>query len=1000
MTWTIDEADLPTTERDCLSTIFTVGNGRICTRGTLGEERFEAFRGTYVSGLYTRAGYGLIYLLMAPDWLCAYAAVATGRCACAASRRTLDMRTGVLTRSATFRRGDTELAVTERRFCSLADPSLLCQRLEVQVLRGADAVDVMLGIDGEVRNHPAKYYAPGQLPNVDATGMRLSEIEALHADEATCRVILRSRQSGRRVGMAGVIRQVAGEALPRMDGCADGRAGTIFQVPAGSTGRRYAFEKLVRFDADFDGGGAWTFDAPGAAERPAGETFDSAEAASTQAWAAFWQAADVEIDGDEAAQRAVRFAVYSTRIAAPDDGGRSSLGAKNLTGDWYRGAVFWDMELYQFPLLTAVAPELARNHVRYRARRLDAARVLAAQDGYDGARFPWHSYGTGLEEPPVLGGFLYQQVHLNAAVPWAILHYWHMTGDAATFADHGLEVLLEQCRYWASRATEGPAGVFHVRGVCGPDEIHPFVDDNAYTNRMAAVLLRYAASLASRPPAELAPAVKAVLARTGVTVEDLAQWRRIADGMCVPALPGSGVPAQFAGFEALAEPSPAVVEQEGPGRDKTCKQADVLMLFQVLPMDERFGTGDAAACYAEYAPLCTQTSSLSLCTHALVAARLGRLRDAMRYFEAAAGVDLADSFGNTRHGIHGAGEGGVWMAVVQGFGGLALDWSPEANPALPRVEPRCPPSWRSLAYGFHTAGQPVRVTVRPDRFTVANRGGRPVRLLAGGGEQLIPAGQTMSFRYDPAWKDQRLEGVIFDLDGVLVSTDRFHYAAWKELADELGLPFDEQVNHQLRGVGRADSLKRIYRHSNAPLPPPDVLAAQCAKKNARYRDLIGRMTPREVLPGSVELLAALREAGIRCGLASASRNAGLVLERTGLGGCFDAVSDGTCLTASKPDPQGFLTAARRLRVLPWNCIAVEDAASGIEAIHRAGMAALGIGKQARGADVQVEGLSQVTVELLEDLFRRHSSPVNPYLETNVAKMKAEEGSARAGQPTV
>ena len=999
MTWTIDEAGLPSTEGDYLSTIFTVGNGQICTRGTLAEERFEAFRGTYVSGLYTRAGYGLAYLLMAPDWLCAYVAAAGGRCECTASQRTLDMRTGVLTRTATFRHGGAELAVTERRFCSLADASLLCQRLEVKLPAGAGGVDVVLGIDGEVRNHCAKYYAPGQLPNVDATGVKLSEIEALHADGAGCHVVLRSRQSGRRVGMAGVIRQVAGEALPRMDGCADGRAGTIFQVPAGSAGRSYAFEKLVRLDADFDGGGTWRFDAAGAAAKLAGETFESAAAANAEAWAAFWHAADVEIDGDEPAQRAVRFAVYSTRIAAPDDGGRSSLGAKNLTGDWYRGAVFWDMELYQLPLLTAAAPELARNHVCYRARRLDAARVLAAQDGYDGARFPWQSYRTGLEEPPVLGGFLYQQVHLNAAVPWGILHYWHMTGDVETFAGRGLEVLVEQCRYWASRATEGPDGVFHVRGVCGPDEIHQLVDDNAYTNRMAAVLLRYAAALALRPPAELAPAVRAVLAETGVTDQDVARWRRIADGMHAPTLPGSGVLAQFAGFEALAEPSPAVVEQEGPGRDRTGKQADVLMLFQALPADERFGTADAAAHYAEYAPLCTQTSSLSLCTHALAAARLGRLRDAMRYFEAAAGVDLADSFGNTRHGIHGAGEGGVWLAVVQGFGGLGLDWSPDAGPAVPRVEPRLPPPWRSLAYGFHTKGRPVRVTVRPDRFTVANRGGRPVRLVAGGAERLIAAGQTMSFPCEPAWQDQRLEGVIFDLDGVLVSTDRFHYVAWKELADELSLPFDEEVNHQLRGVGRTDSLKRIYRHSNVPLPPADVLAAQCAKKNARYRELIGRMTPREILPGSVELLAALREARVRCALASASRNAGLVLERTGLAGCFDAVSDGTCLTASKPDPQGFLTAARRLRVLPWNCIGVEDADSGIEAIHRAGMVALGVGAQARGAEVQVDGLSQVTVGLLEDLFRRHSNPVNPYLETNVAKVKAEQGSARAGRPT-
>jgi beta-phosphoglucomutase len=211
-----------------------------------------------------------------------------------------------------------------------------------------------------------------------------------------------------------------------------------------------------------------------------------------------------------------------------------------------------------------------------------------------------------------------------------------------------------------------------------------------------------------------------------------------------------------------------------------------------------------------------------------------------------------------------------------------------------------------------------------------------------------------------------LQGAIFDLDGVLVRTDRYHYQAWKELADSLGIPFDEEKNHRLRGVSREESLRRIY--GDRPLPPPDEFRAQCDRKNARYRELISGMTPGDVLPGAVELLGALRATGVGCAIASASKNCPLVLERTGLEAHADAVVDGTDVTESKPDPQGFLLAAERLDLAPMDCVGVEDAASGIEAIHRAGMPAVGIGPAASDAELVVDGVDELTVDALRGLF--------------------------------
>jgi beta-phosphoglucomutase len=220
-------------------------------------------------------------------------------------------------------------------------------------------------------------------------------------------------------------------------------------------------------------------------------------------------------------------------------------------------------------------------------------------------------------------------------------------------------------------------------------------------------------------------------------------------------------------------------------------------------------------------------------------------------------------------------------------------------------------------------------------------------------------------------RDGRIwRGVVFDLDGVLVTTDAFHFRAWQALADELGLAFDETVNHRLRGVSRPQSLRNIYAHNQRPLPPDDLFNAQCERKNRRYVELVNGMTPADVLPGAIRLLDALRAAGIRCAVASASRNTQLVMERTGLRRYFDAVADGNDTSRSKPDPEVFLLAVQRLGVRPAECLGVEDAAVGIEAIHQAGMAAVGIGDQASGAERIFAAVSQISVDDLRGVFNR------------------------------
>lgn len=192
----------------------------------------------------------------------------------------------------------------------------------------------------------------------------------------------------------------------------------------------------------------------------------------------------------------------------------------------------------------------------------------------------------------------------------------------------------------------------------------------------------------------------------------------------------------------------------------------------------------------------------------------------------------------------------------------------------------------------------------------------------------------------------KYQAVIFDLDGVICSTDHYHYLAWKRLADELGIAFDETVNNRLRGVSRMASLDIILEAYNGEMTNADKL--KCAElKNTYYRQFLEGLTPRDVSEDTKSTLDLIKAKGVKEAIGSSSKNAKFILEKIGLKDYFDAVSDGTNITRSKPDPEVFLTAAEYLGISPRVCIVIEDAISGIEAALAAGMDCAAIGDAAK-----------------------------------------------------
>jgi kojibiose phosphorylase len=398
--------------------------------------------------------------------------------------------------------------------------------------------------------------------------------------------------------------------------------------------------------------------------------------------AAKWEAADIRIVGDDKAQRALRFAIHHLVAAANPADEHVSIGARGLTGEAYRGRVFWDTEIYMLPFYVLTDPSAARALLMYRYHTLAAARGKAKAQGYDGALYAWESADTGDEVTPqrvvapdgrlvvIRTGEL--EHHISADIAYGVWQHWRATGDDPFMLAAGMEILVETARFWESRARVEPDGRAHIRQVIGPDEYHELVDDNAYTNVMAAFNLERAADAAAILSREQADHWQRLSAQLGITENEPRSWRTLAGKLVTGFDPATKLFEQFAGYFQLEEidatahqrcPAPIDVclGAERVGGSKVIKQADVVALSALLW--DKWPVSVHEADFGYYEPRTAHGSSLSPALHALVAARLGDAALAQAYFRQAAEIDLANNMGNAAGGVHMGALGGLWQAV-------------------------------------------------------------------------------------------------------------------------------------------------------------------------------------------------------------------------------------------------------------------------------------------------------------------------------------------------
>ncbi|MDD6040343.1 MAG: family 65 glycosyl hydrolase domain-containing protein [Clostridia bacterium] len=457
--------------------------------------------------------------------------------------------------------------------------------------------------------------------------------------------------------------------------------------------------------------------------------YDALRTAHANAWKARWDGCDVTIEGDDAAQQGIRFNLFQLLSTYSGDDPRLNIGPKGFTGEKYGGATYWDTEAYCLPVYMAIAgQDVARQLLLYRWMQLDGAYENARQQGLKGALYPMVTF-TGVEchnEWEIT----FEEIHRNGAIAHAIFNYATYTGDYDYMIKEGLDVLCGIARFYTDRVHFSKRRQkYMIHGVTGPNEYENNVNNNWYTNRIAAWSIGLFVTQANRASRER-------LAQLDVTPEEIAHMLDVVERMYYPEEEDLGIFVQHDTFmdKDLMRASDIPAGERPINQNwswdhilRSCfiKQADVLQGLYFL--NHLYDTETIRRNFDFYEPMTVHESSLSPCVHSILAAQLGYHDKAVEMYQRTARLDLDNINNDTVDGLHITSMAGSWLSMAHGFAGMRTTDGLSLNPFLPEV-------WQGYAFQFHYRNRVIRVSVKPGEACVELLEGAPLSLTLCGEE--------------------------------------------------------------------------------------------------------------------------------------------------------------------------------------------------------------------------------------------------------------------------
>jgi trehalose/maltose hydrolase-like predicted phosphorylase len=725
--WQISEDTFDPKRLYSRETAYTVGNGYFGTRGTFEEGYPGAMPATLLFGVFDDIAIGKEELANAPDWLLIKLFVngerfRLDRGKVLAYQRTLDMQNGLLSRFVHWESpGGIRLKITVERFASLADEHVGAIRYSVTAEEQMTTAQTGDPADLDVVMWASLNIAVGNndLMHWETVDQgRANELLWLHTWTRHSHVQLAQTMSFTSSSKGFEREAFDSDVAPGIR--------LRWKVAPGAT---VTAEKIVVMHTSRDSDDPLKSALENHHNIMQSSGYDGLFARHKESWSDFWRNADIIIEGDDKAQRAIRYNIYQLRISASAHDSRYSIAAKGLTGFGYLGHIFHDTENFMLPFFIYIQPSIARNLLLYRYHLLPAAREKARQNGFEGAQYPWESTLDGKDATPetiihpelrvlISVPHARRELHITADIAYRVWQYWYMTGDDVFVREYGAELLLSTAMFWASRAERHPERHdYEFNDVVGPDEWHEHANNNAFTNYMARWNIQAGLNILAWLRATAPGKAGELTRQLDLTTARLDHWRDVVSGIRIPQDKQTGLIEEFEGFfqlepldqEAYAGRTTSyqgILGMDPVQRYRIVKQADVLMLLTL--MHEDFSLETKRVNWDYYFPITDHEygSSLTPALHVILACELGLIDTAYELYMIGALTDLEDLRLNAASGIHEACCGAVWQATVLGFAGLRVtDEGYTTSPSWPN-------GWTRLAFTFQHKGESISVDLR------------------------------------------------------------------------------------------------------------------------------------------------------------------------------------------------------------------------------------------------------------------------------------------------